>query len=206
MGIPPTCQHKYRPISSSMILKNAQEDSHPNRLNTLFQHIPGMVFEFCLTAEGHASLPFASAGIASIYELNAEQVKDDASALFARIHPDDLDNFSAAIQESAHSLQPWRIEYRVLLPQKGLRWLLSESNPVKQEDGGVIWYGFSNDISAHKQREAALIQSNILQKATFNSAIFSSIATDAQGVIQIFNVGAENMLGYAASEVVSCLE
>jgi PAS domain S-box-containing protein len=186
-----------------MILKNAQEDSHPNRLNTLFQHIPGMVFEFCLTAEGHASLPFASAGIASIYELNAEQVKDDASALFARIHPDDLDNFSAAIQESAHSLQPWRIEYRVLLPQKGLRWLLSESNPVKQEDGGVIWYGFSSDISAHKQREAALIQSNILQKATFNSAIFSSIATDAQGVIQIFNVGAENMLGYAASEVVN---
>ncbi|MFA6442483.1 MAG: PAS domain S-box protein [Sterolibacterium sp.] len=41
-----------------------------------------------------------------------------------------------------------------------------------------------------------------LQDAIFNSANFSSIATDANGVIQIFNVGAERMLGYSASDVV----
>ena len=40
-----------------------------------------------------------------------------------------------------------------------------------------------------------------LQKAIFNSSYFSSIATDAKGVIQIFNVGAEQMLGYSAAEV-----
>jgi len=40
-----------------------------------------------------------------------------------------------------------------------------------------------------------------LQSAIFNSANFSSIATDAKGVIQIFNVGAERMLGYTAAEV-----
>jgi PAS domain S-box-containing protein len=40
-----------------------------------------------------------------------------------------------------------------------------------------------------------------LQRAIFNSANFSSIATDAKGVIQIFNVGAERMLGYTAAEV-----
>src|SRR6187402_2431342 len=44
---------------------------------------------------------------------------------------------------------------------------------------------------------------NILQRAIFNSANFSSIATDAKGVIQIFNVGAERMLGYAAAEVMN---
>jgi PAS domain S-box-containing protein len=48
-----------------------------------------------------------------------------------------------------------------------------------------------------------LLQADALQKAIFNSANFSSIATDAKGVIQIFNVGAERMLGYAASEVVN---
>jgi PAS domain S-box-containing protein len=42
-----------------------------------------------------------------------------------------------------------------------------------------------------------------LQTAIFNSANFSSIATDAKGVIQIFNVGAERMLGYAAADVVN---
>jgi PAS domain S-box-containing protein len=44
-----------------------------------------------------------------------------------------------------------------------------------------------------------------LQSAIFNSANFSSIATDAKGVIQIFNVGAERMLGYAAAEVMNCI-
>ncbi|MFI4940096.1 MAG: PAS domain S-box protein [Burkholderiales bacterium] len=48
-----------------------------------------------------------------------------------------------------------------------------------------------------------LLQAGALQDAIFNSANFSSIATDAQGVIQIFNVGAERMLGYKALDVVN---
>ena len=42
-----------------------------------------------------------------------------------------------------------------------------------------------------------------MQSAIFNSANFSSIATDAKGVIQIFNVGAERMLGYSAADVMN---
>jgi len=51
--------------------------------------------------------------------------------------------------------------------------------------------------------EDALLKTGALQSAIFNSANFSSIATDAKGVIQIFNVGAERMLGYAAAEVMN---
>ena len=53
------------------------------------------------------------------------------------------------------------------------------------------------------RRQEALIKTDALQSAIFNSANFSSIATDAKGVIQIFNVGAERMLGYAAAEVMN---
>src|ERR1700728_315476 len=58
------------------------------------------------------------------------------------------------------------------------------------------------DNTARKQAEEELLNAGALQKAIFNSANFSSIATDANGVIQIFNVGAERMLGYAAAEVI----
>src|SRR5688572_3667523 len=51
----------------------------------------------------------------------------------------------------------------------------------------------------------ALLTTGALQNAIFNSANFSSIATDAKGVIQIFNVGAERMLGYAAHEVMDLI-
>jgi PAS domain S-box-containing protein len=47
------------------------------------------------------------------------------------------------------------------------------------------------------------VKTGALQEAIFNSAYFSSIATDEKGVIQIFNVGAERMLGYAAEDVVN---
>lgn len=53
--------------------------------------------------------------------------------------------------------------------------------------------------------EQALLNAGALQNAIFNSANFSSIATDAKGVIQIFNVGAERMLGYAAAEVMNMI-
>ena len=56
---------------------------------------------------------------------------------------------------------------------------------------------------AEVRREEALLKTGALQNAIFNSANFSSIATDEKGVIQIFNVGAERMLGYAAGDVVN---
>ncbi|MFA6467606.1 MAG: PAS domain S-box protein [Bacteroidota bacterium] len=59
------------------------------------------------------------------------------------------------------------------------------------------------DNSARKNAEEALLKAGALQNAIFNSENFSSIATDAQGVIQIFNVGAERMLGYTAAEVMN---
>lgn len=53
------------------------------------------------------------------------------------------------------------------------------------------------------QQQQTLLKADALRDAIFNSAYFSSIATDEQGVIQIFNVGAERMLGYAAVDVVN---
>src|SRR5471032_2177065 len=53
------------------------------------------------------------------------------------------------------------------------------------------------------RRQETLLKTGALQDAIFNSAYFSSIATDERGVIQIFNVGAERMLGYKALDVVN---
>jgi PAS domain S-box-containing protein len=68
----------------------------------------------------------------------------------------------------------------------------------------IIGYLFiGTDNTARKRAEEALVKAGALQSAIFNSANFSSIATDARGVIQIFNVGAERMLGYTAGEVMN---
>src|ERR1700677_4130179 len=60
-----------------------------------------------------------------------------------------------------------------------------------------------SDVNVEVRHAEALLKAGALQSAIFNSANFSSIATDAEGVIQIFNVGAERMLGYTAAEVMN---
>jgi PAS domain S-box-containing protein len=75
---------------------------------------------------------------------------------------------------------------------------------LRDEREGIIGYLLiGTDNTARKRAEEALLKAGALQSAIFNSANFSSIATDAKGVIQIFNVGAERMLGYTAAEVMN---
>jgi PAS domain S-box-containing protein len=77
--------------------------------------------------------------------------------------------------------------------------------PLKDEAGNLR--GFSKlmrDITERKRVEE-LLKAGALKSAIFNSANFSSIATDSKGAIQIFNVGAERMLGYTAAEVINII-
>src|SRR5690242_19960045 len=71
------------------------------------------------------------------------------------------------------------------------------------QDAIIGYLLIGTDNTARKRAEDALLKAGALQNAIFNSANFSSIATDAKGVIQIFNVGAERMLGFAAADVVN---
>ncbi|WP_051676021.1 hybrid sensor histidine kinase/response regulator [Polaromonas glacialis] len=75
---------------------------------------------------------------------------------------------------------------------------------LRDDQAVIIGYLLiGTDNTARKQAEEALLEAGALQNAIFNSANFSSIATDEKGVIQIFNVGAERMLGYAAADVLN---
>jgi signal transduction histidine kinase/ActR/RegA family two-component response regulator len=76
----------------------------------------------------------------------------------------------------------------------------TERNPILA--GGV---GDSEraDNGAEGRRQLALLKAGALQNAILTSANFSIIATDEKGIIQLFNIGAERMLGYTAAEVVN---
>ena len=77
---------------------------------------------------------------------------------------------------------------------------------LRDAAGSILGYLLiGTDNTARKKAEAALAEAGTLQTAIFQSATFSLIATDERGVIQIFNVGAERMLGYSAAEVVDTL-
>ena len=90
-------------------------------------------------------------------------------------------------------------------PDIGRRVMLLNARKLQAGQHGELLVLAMEDVTARRQAEEALVKAGALQSAIFNSANFSSIATDAKGVIQIFNVGAERMLGYTAAEVLNTI-
>lgn len=123
-------------------------------LDNLAEHVPGSLYQFRMEADGRLSFPFASAGIRTIYEVEPEQVREDASPVLERIHPDDLEMMLDSIRASARTLEPWRLEYRVILPVQGERWRLCNAQPERLADGSTLWHGFNTDITERKETEA----------------------------------------------------
>jgi PAS domain S-box-containing protein len=76
-------------------------------------------------------------------------------------------------------------------------------NPHEVETESTFDSDSATDSGTSTYLNGGRVRARALQSAIFNSANFSSIATDAKGVIQIFNVGAERMLGYSADEVIN---
>ncbi|MCX5977776.1 MAG: PAS domain S-box protein, partial [Coprothermobacterota bacterium] len=116
-------------------------------LANLARLVPGVVYQYRLYPDGRSAFPYSSPGMNDIYEVTPEEVREDATPVFGRLHPDDYDLVSDSIQESARTLQEFYCEFRVILPRQGLRWRWSQAHPERMADGGALWHGIISDIT-----------------------------------------------------------
>jgi len=114
------------------------------------------VFQCSRQPDGRMAFPYVSAGIADIYELTPETVARNAACIEALVHPDDLQAYRASFAQSAASLAPWHLEYRVCLPTQGLRWRQGDAKPRRLPEGATVWHGFITDITERKRIESEL--------------------------------------------------
>ncbi len=125
-------------------------------LKKLSAHVPGGIFQFILEPQDNGRFIYASDGMRDIYEIDPGALQQDARQVFERIHPMDVERVRASIRLSALQLSHWREEYRVLLPQRGLRWIRGEATPEELAGGGTLWHGYVSDISDLKRVEEEL--------------------------------------------------
>jgi PAS domain S-box-containing protein len=120
------------------------------------ENVPGMIYRYILHPDNSDELTYVSSQVREIFELEPEVVLADASQLWSRIHPDDLARIWEAAQHSAATLEPFASEYRLNLPQQGLRWVQNHSHTERLENGAVIWDGVALDITDRKNADLAL--------------------------------------------------
>ena len=117
--------------------------------------VPGVVYQYLLRPDGTSCFPYASEAINDIYGVSPDEVREDASKVFANLHPDDLAGVAASIQASAKDLTPWQHEYRVTFKDGTIRSLYGNALPQREADGSVLWHGFITDITARLSAEKA---------------------------------------------------
>ncbi|MGR8918206.1 MAG: PAS domain-containing sensor histidine kinase [Gammaproteobacteria bacterium] len=121
------------------------------RLERIAALIPGMVYQYRLQPDGLISMPFTSEGIRRIYDVAPEHVRDDATPVFRRVHPDDKARVVASIESSAANMTQWDEQYRVVVGGE-TRWVHGIANPMAdpQVAGAVLWHGYISDITERK--------------------------------------------------------
>lgn len=122
----------------------------------LTNEVPGLAYQYCMQANGDESFGYVSEGIRDIYELSPSQIHDSVALVHARIHPDDFPAYRNAVLKSASRLEHLHLEYRVNLPQQGIRWRQMDARPRRLPDGATLWHGFITDVTEHKRIEQEL--------------------------------------------------
>ncbi|NBG88281.1 bifunctional diguanylate cyclase/phosphohydrolase [Isachenkonia alkalipeptolytica] len=128
--------------------------SEQNRLFTrLSQQVPGAFFQARLKNAGELEFLFISDGVQELCEVSPEEVRRNPPVVFSHIHPEDFQRVKGTIEKSAAQLSIWEVEYRVVLPTKGERWLKGSARPEKLADGSVVWHGYINDFTENVRRQ-----------------------------------------------------
>ena len=140
-------------VTSKLLHEKQERKKSHDLLIKLSQQVIGMLYQFKQSPEGHHTFPYTSDGIKTLFELNSDDLYQDMTKLTERVHPDDLSNIMLSIEKSARNMEMWQLEYRIILPEKGLRYHFGQSMPERQADGSILWYGFVTDITESKNIE-----------------------------------------------------
>jgi PAS domain S-box-containing protein len=209
MTITPVCDDQGK-IAHFIAIKQDVTDRHAVEqhlrdrdamLRKISEQVPGFIYQYRLYPDGHSCFPYASEAIRQIYEVTPEQVQDDAQPVLDRLHPNDFDGVVARIQESFQSLELWHDEYRVNLPERGMRWVEGHAMPEQLPDGSVLWHGYIRDITERKQLELSLQKSEALFRGLFEQAMVGISLVGKSGLFLQVNQRFCDLLGYTAAEL-----
>ena len=133
-----------------------------SQFERIAENIPGVIYRVIQHADGTKSATHVSSHCRELFGVGPEELTADPDMFFNLVHPDDVRCLEEKMQQSAETLQPFKAEYRVQLPEKGLCWREDYGQPFQLENGDMVWDGVVLDIT---DRKLAELENDELAKA-----------------------------------------
>ena len=128
------------------------------KFRTIAATLPGSVFQFC-SSEGVWRIDYMSDRIEDIAGITAVEMMQDFTSFISCVHPEDLENYIASVNEVVESLSPWHYEGRLVKPDGEIRWWQGDSMPTRSDNGEIVFCGVLFDITDRKVAETAIRES-----------------------------------------------
>lgn len=128
-----------------------------NFYKKLFAEMPDLLFQFVIDIDNNYSFPLVSKSADEIFEFTASEFNNDIKfVIYERVFPQDRELFFQSLVKARREVQPWDIEFRAVLPKKGLRWFKISAKTEQSSDDSVSFYGHVSDITDLKDKEEKL--------------------------------------------------
>lgn len=135
------------------------------QLSQIMTLIPGMVFQLSYNAENKYFFSFVSRAVEDIFEYTVEEVVEDIKKIFALINPQEMNEFNQVIKLSRKYHTSFNFDCQIITPSGKSKYIRINSTPQKLPNNNIVWNGIITDVTIEKQREIALRENTLLQRA-----------------------------------------
>jgi signal transduction histidine kinase len=137
-------------------------DEQRDLLQRIAARVPGMTYLAWRKPDGDTEFVFISEVARDMMQLAPHESTNDPRALFSRIHPDDRDAVFARLDAAGRDGHAYHDHYRVCLPDGSQRWHQTDATATPAPDGGLLWHGFTTDVTREREAQALIAAENAL--------------------------------------------
>ena len=131
-----------------------------SRFNAIVSATPGLVYQFCLQADGRTDFPYLSDGCQALLGLSPAQLRANPELFLELILPEDRAAYLASMQASKTALWSWNWEGRIWVDAwKDVKWINLRSTPRMLRDGALQWEGIMTNITESRLEQIEVRQS-----------------------------------------------
>ena len=163
--------------------------------------VPGMLYRIVYPPSGFGQYLYVSSGARELYGLEPDAVLQDSGLLRAMRHPEDNQRVADAVLVAVKNQSPLDIEFRTVLADGTQKWVQMRSSFSGTCERGDVRNGIMFDITARKQAEAELLDSEKRWKLALESAGDGVWDWHVQTGEEYFSKRCKEIYGFAEHEI-----